>query len=177
MTARSGLPFTPKVFGETSTPGGPTINPVRPSGYRGGGGTDQSVNAFITGSNFPGGGAAFFTVVNQANGFITPPGIGRNSFRGPRYFNIDLSLVKKIYLPRAFRINESSDLELKANFFNAFNIRNVAPLGFFDTGSIIGFYDRFANNGQGRLDNNVNFGRASGGLAGRVIELQARFRF
>jgi len=33
------------------------------------------------------------------------------------------------------------------------------------------------NGGAGVLSNNPNFGRAVTGLAGRVVELQARFRF
>ena len=86
VTARTGFPFTPVVGGCTSTPGGPGLCPVRPQGYKGPTDLDTSNNAFITGSNFPSGGAAFFTVFKQANNTIAPPGIGRNSFRGPQLF-------------------------------------------------------------------------------------------
>jgi hypothetical protein len=49
---------------------------------------------------------------------------------------------------------------VKANFFNIFNNLNLRPLGF------------FAPN----IDD-INFGRANGALAGRVVEFQARFNF
>jgi hypothetical protein len=47
--------------------------------------------------------------------------------------------------------------------YNAFNKLNLAPLGFFSPGTFI--------------ENNQFFGRSDAGLAGRVVELQARFSF
>ena len=108
---------------------------------------------------------------------VAPPGIGRNSFRGPHYFNIDMSLVKQTRLPSALHLGEGANLELRANFFNIFNKLNLAPFGFDSSSTRIGFFDANANNGQGLLFNNSSFGIASAGLAGRVVELQARFRF
>jgi Carboxypeptidase regulatory-like domain/TonB dependent receptor len=175
VTARTGFPFTPVVGGCTSTPGGPGLCPVRPQGYNGPSDIDTSDNAFITGSNFPGGGAPFFTVFKQPNGTIAPPGIGRNSFRGPNYFNIDLSLVKQTRLPGF--LGEAANLELRANFFNAFNIRNLSSFAFGSRAVTIGDFDSGGNGGLGRVINNLDFGKATTGLSGRVVELQARFRF
>jgi hypothetical protein len=155
ITANSGFPFTPKFFSDLRQPSGRFFGPIRPSAYLGGALEDTSDEAFIRpGGNFPGGGAKYFTLTPNAQ-----PGIERNSFRGPKYFNVDLSIAKKIALPF---INEETNLELRANLFNAFNMLNLAPIRFFDAGSII---------------TDQNFGRSLRGLAGRVIELQARFRF
>jgi hypothetical protein len=175
LTKRTGFPFTPVVGGCTSTPGGPSLCPVRPQGYTGPSDIDTSNDAFINGTNFPGGGAPFFAVFKQADGSIAPPGIGRNSFRGPNYFDVDFSLVKETRLPKI--LGEGSNLELRANFFNVFNKLNLASFDFGSNAVTIGSFDAGANNGQGKVNNNPNFGKATTGLAGRVIELQARFRF
>ena len=175
LTARTGFPFTPVVGGCTSTPGGPQLCPVRPQGYRGPTDIDTSDDAFITGSNFPGGGAPFFVVFDQPNNTVAPPGIGRNSFRGPSYFNVDMSLVKHTRLGGF--LGESSDLELRANFFNVFNQLNLKTFEFGSDAVTIGFFDPRGANEPGVLTNNPRFGIATEGLAGRVVELQARFRF
>lgn len=155
VTANTGFPWTPKFFSDLRQPSGRFFGPIRPSAYNGNALDDTSDDAFIRpGGNFPGGGASYFTLTPNAQ-----PGIERNSFRGPQYFNIDMSVAKKIAMPF---INESTNLELRANVFNAFNMINLAPIRFFDPGSII---------------TDPNFGRSLRGLAGRVVELQARFRF
>jgi hypothetical protein len=150
----SGFPWTPVIGQSVQTPGGPSLGPIRPTAYFGGAGDSQSIDAYKTGSNFPNGGAKYFDLTD-----VGPPGIGRNSFRGPRYFQIDLSFAKNTRLPW-FR--ENSNLELRANFFNIFNQLNLAPLNF---------------NDQGTQPGNPLFGISSAGLAGRVVELQARFSF
>jgi hypothetical protein len=175
VTWRTGFPFTPVVGGCTSTPGGPSLCPVRPQGYTGSGDLDSSNDAFITGSNFPGGGAPYFVVFKQADGSIAPPGIGRNSFRGPHYFDVDFSLVKQTRLPGF--LGEAANLELRANFFNVFNKLNLSSFAFGSNATTIGNFDSGGNGGQGVLNNNTSFGKADSGLAGRVVELQARFRF
>jgi carboxypeptidase family protein/TonB-dependent receptor-like protein len=176
MTYRTGFPFTPVVRGNTSTPGGPTLNPVRPQGYTGPSDIDTSNDAFITGSNFPGGGKQFFTVFKQADGSIAPPGIGRNSFRGPKYFGFDMSFVKETRLP-FLHLGEGTNLELRANFFNIFNKLNLQPFDFGSNAAVLGNFDAGAAGSAGTVTNNPDFGKATAGLAGRVIELQARFRF
>lgn len=155
-TFHTGFPWTP-VIGQCVTTLGPVLCPTRPSAYFGGAGTDTSNQAFITGSNFPGGGAAFFDT-SAPNGRL--PGIGRNSFRGPKYRDIDLTVAKRFGLPKA--LGEAANFEVKANLFNVFNILNLQPFGF---------------NTDSTNVQNVNFGKAAGGLSGRVIEIQGRINF
>ncbi|HEX8184618.1 MAG TPA: TonB-dependent receptor, partial [Blastocatellia bacterium] len=164
-TKHSGFPWTPKLSSSLRQPSGKFFGPIRPRRYFGGAGDDTSDEAFITGSNFPGGGAKFFntTVAGDPPTFaLNPPGIGRNSFRGPKYSSVDLSFVKNFGFSRLPALGEGARLELRANLFNAFNQLNLSPIGFFDVGADI---------------TNPNFGRAREGLAGRVVELQARFSF
>jgi hypothetical protein len=93
---------------------------------------------------------------------LNPPGIGRNAFRGPRYFNIDMSVSKRFGLPNLGVLGEEPTFDVRFNFFNIFNIRNFAP---FQSGS------------SGTFVNRPNFGEPDGVLAGRVVELQVRFSF
>jgi hypothetical protein len=164
-TKHSGFPWTPKIFSSIRQPGGKFFGPIRPRAYLGGAGDDSSDSAFLTGSNFPGGGANFFdtTLVGNPPTFdLNPPGVGRNSFRGPKYSSLDLSLVKSFGFSKLPALGEGARVELRANFFNAFNQLNLSPIEFFDTGAIV---------------TESNFGRATRGLAGRVVEFQARFSF
>lgn len=158
LTAHTGFPWTPHTGQCVRAPGSQDfVCPSRPPRYFGGALEDTDNEAFIRpGGNFPGGGLVYFDP-NNPNGALLP-GIGRNSFRGPRYFAVDLSLAKRTGLPSF--LGEGAFLEFKANFFNAFNNLNLAPFGF------------FAPN----VDN-PDFGRARNALAGRVVELQARFSF
>lgn len=157
LTAHTGFPWTP-VVGQCSSTLGPSICPVRPVSYRGGAGNDSSNDAFINGTNFPGGGSAFFSTAAPV-GFQLP-GIGRNSFRGPRYFDVDMSASKKFGLSRL--LGEGRYFEVKANFFNIFNLLNLQPFNF--------------NSPSTQVQNSL-FGRAERGLAGRVVEIQGRFSF
>jgi Carboxypeptidase regulatory-like domain/TonB dependent receptor len=158
LTAHTGFPWTPHT-GQCvrSANSNDFVCPSRPPRYFGGALQDSSNDAFTRQfGNFPGGGLVYFDP-NNPNGAL-PPGIGRNSFRGPRYFAVDLSLGKRTGVP-AF-LGEGSFLEFKANFFNAFNNLNLASFGFFSP----------------PVDSR-DFGRAQNALAGRVVELQARFNF
>jgi len=154
ITWHTGFPWTPVIGQSVQTPGGPSLSPIRPTAYFGGAGDSQSISAFKTGSNFAQGGAAYFDIKT-----VGPPGIGRNSFRGPRFFQTDLAFAKNTHLPW---FKEYSNLELRVNFFNIFNQLNLAPLSFSDPGT--------------HPDNSF-FGTSNAGLAGRVVELQARFSF
>jgi hypothetical protein len=157
-TKHSGLPWTPKIFQSLRQPSGKFFGPIRPTQYFGGALDDSSDIAFTrVGGNFPGGGAKFFDTTT-----VGPPGIGRNSFRGPKYSAVDLSFAKQTRFGRIRGLGEGANLELRANLFNAFNQLNLQPLQFFDPGTIV---------------SDPNFGRSLNGLAGRVIELQARFSF
>ena len=174
MSAHTGFPWTP-VTGQISSvaiTSAANINPTRPSALLQQPPRDTSNNAFITPNfNFPGivrngnctpangplQGSPYFNICTPG-----PPGIGRNSFRGPHYFGLDLSLAKQFGLPAAKFIGEGTKLELRGNFFNAFNKLNLQPIGF--------------GTDQARIEN-PKFGQSPGGLAGRVIEFQARLSF
>lgn len=160
LTAHTGFPWTPHTGQCVRAPGSQDfICPSRPTRYFGGALSDTSNDAFIRpGGNFPGGGLRYFDP-NNPGGVLTP-GIGRNSFRGPKYFATDLSLSKKTGLPAFLHLDEAAFLEIKANFFNVFNNLNLAPFGFFSP-----------------LVDSPDFGRARGALAGRVVEFQGRFSF
>jgi hypothetical protein len=49
--------------------------------------------------------------------------LGRNTFRGPRYFNTDLSLLKNVEFPWFGSRNAAIQLRLEA--FNVFNTTNL----------------------------------------------------
>jgi len=107
------------------------------------------------------------------------PGVGRNSFRGPRYSSIDFTLGKAFGLPRAKIIGEGAKLEFRLNFFNLLNETNLAPIGSQQIGTIQ------LNSLTGAQINptttnglaSTTFDQAQSGLAGRVIEAQMRFSF
>ncbi len=158
LTAHSGFPWTPVSGVSVSTPGGPSLSPTRPIAQIAQPLTDYSTDAFVRpGGNFPGGGAVYFDFTHSG-----PPGIGRNSFRGPRYFSTDLALAKQFKLAGAKYLGEAARLDLRANFFNIFNKLNLQSF-LFDSNAA--HADR------------ATFGQADAGLAGRVVELQARLSF
>ncbi|MCA1618499.1 MAG: TonB-dependent receptor [Acidobacteria bacterium] len=162
VTAHTGFPWTP-VTGNCPSTNRPITCPARPVAYFGGAGDDSSDEAFIRGSNFPGGGARFFSTLGATGQGASAgrlPGVGRNSFRGPKYFNVDMSVAKRFGLKRL--LGESSHFEVKANFFNVFNLLNLQNLGFATDSTNI---------------THPNFGRSERGLAGRVVELQGRLTF
>jgi hypothetical protein len=168
LTAHSGFPWTPVIADCVSTRG-PSLCPARPIAYFGGVGNDSSDDAFINGSNTAGcfvrdASGNIITNQNRCFSLASPgtqlPGIGRNSFRGPRYFDVDMSVAKRFRVPHLF--GESTFLEVKANFFNAFNLLNLQSFAFASTSTTV---------------NSSNFGRSERGLAGRVVELQGRFSF
>jgi hypothetical protein len=139
--------------------GAATQNIVRPLAYYGGAGTSCSNSAFTTGSNFPGGGAKFFATT-LPTGTTYKPGIGRNSFRGPCYQDLDLSFAKEF----AHNFGERHTLlRLQANMFNAFNIEQLQPINY--------------NSNPGSVVSGPYFGYSAAADAGRVIELLARFQF
>ena len=158
LTAHTGFPWTPHTGQCVRAPGSQDfICPSRPPRYFGGALDDTGNDAFIRpGGNFPGGGLVYFDP-NNPTGLLTP-GIGRNSFRGPKYFATDMSVSKRTGLPSF--MGEGAYFEIRANFFNIFNNLNLLPFGFFSP-----------------LVDNVDFGRAKSGLAGRVVEFQGRLNF
>jgi hypothetical protein len=86
-----------------------------------------------------------------------PPGIGRNAFYGPRYFQTDLTGVKAFGFPKMKVLGENARFEIRANAYNVFNQLNLfAPVN-----SIT----------------DPHFGRAGAVLSGRTIEMEAHFKF
>ncbi len=156
LTYHTGFPWTPVTGQSVSTPGGPTLSPTRPIAYFGGAGSDTSNSAFMNGTNFAGGGAKYFDISHGG-----PPGIGRNSFRGPSFLGNDFTLMKETSLP-FLHLGEAARLQLRANLYNAFNKLNLQPLTFGSDPTHV---------------ESASFGMSSGGLSGRVVELQARFSF
>ena len=155
FTYHTGFPWTAVDNNCLQTPGQQFICPIRPVGYNGAAGNDTSNTTFLTpNGNFPGGGANFFTLAPPG-----PPGVGRNSFRGPNYQSLDMTVGKNTRLPF---LGETGNVQLRLNAFNVLNRTNLAPFTFNTPSTIV---------------QNPSFGTASSALAGRVVELQARFDF
>jgi hypothetical protein len=97
---------------------------------------------------------------------ITTRGPGcrcRNIFSGPGYTSLDMALGKEFGIPQTSLLGEGTKLAFRANFFNIFNILNLAPY--------------IPATAPTDITNANQFGRAPDGLAGRVIEFQARLSF
>jgi Carboxypeptidase regulatory-like domain len=184
FTVQSGYGWTPvyqsphQIYCNTCNYGFQNLRPF----YNGEAGHSTSSNAFKTGSNFPNPGTAntgtnndefsnnYFSVPNYADAItdnpgqsttnvIPPPGLGRNSFPGPGYRNLDFTIAKAFGLPKMRVLGEDAKFEIKANMFNALNLLNINPSS---------------------LSTNItnsNLGQASSALASRTIDLQARFNF
>ncbi len=166
----SGFPWTPVSSNNCFTIGSSFLCPVRPIGILSSPSYNYGTSSFLppTSSNFPNGAASYFNVTQE--GF---PGVGRNSFRGPRYTDIDFSLVKSFYLPTLPVVGENSRIELRMNLYNAFNKLNLAPFVFGSASTTVSYF----NNSNGQPVSNPLFGTALGGLQGRVMELQAVYSF
>lgn len=157
FTFHTGFPWTAVDNNCLETPGQQFICPIRPVGYSGNAGDDYSNSTFLKpNGNFPGGGANYFTLTPAG-----PPGVGRNSFRGPRFRSIDLTFGKNTPLPF---LGEGGNLQLRMNVFNVFNNLNLSPFTFNTSSTVV--QDQF-------------FGTpgTTAALAGRVVELQARVTF
>jgi hypothetical protein len=188
MSWHTGFPWTPVTGRLNSIPitNAATINPTRPSALLTPGLNNTSNDSFITpNANFPGMIHEGDTVANPAGGTINaqcsntdpttrpgfpyfdicnpgPPGVGRNSLRGPGYFDVDFSVVKKFGLPNTRFWGEGANIELRGNSFNTLNKLNLQPFSF--------------GTDNTRVENQI-FGRSPGALAGRVLEFQAKFNF
>jgi hypothetical protein len=137
-----------------------------PAAYLGGAGSSTSNTAFETGSNYPKGGTAYFSIptytaysgTNYGNA-LPQTGLRRNSLNGPGYRDLDLTLVKGFGLPKVPVLGENARIEFRVDAYNVFNTLNLDP---------------------GSISNNIasgNFGKATAALAGRVATLGARFSF
>jgi hypothetical protein len=163
VTWHSGFPWTPRIFAGLRGPSG-FFGDLRPTKFFGGQPLPNTNDHFLQpGGIFPGGGSAFFsTTTNGDDPKLNPPGIGRNRFRGPRYFATDMSFVKRFVLPKAGFLGENANVDVRFNFFNLFNNLNLAP---FNAGT------------DSTRVNLATFGVATAALAGRTGEFQIRFSF
>ncbi len=184
MTFHSGFGWTPtytaphQFYCNTCNYGYLALRPT----YLGGAGNSTSNNAFETGSNFPNPGTMntgtnnnlfsdnYFSVPDftnaitdmtgqSTNNYIPPPGIGRNTFPGPGYRDVDITAAKAFGLPNMKVLGEGAKFEIKANFFNIFNLLNINPSS---------------------LSTSVqssNLGQAGDALGARTLDFQARFSF
>lgn len=169
FSVHSGFPWTPNYCNTA----GNVVYPnsgygcLYPAAYNGGAGGDYSNATFMRpNGNFLNGALSYLTVPTwPATG--TPPSpassIGRNMFRGPRYFGNDVTLAKAFTLPKLPLLGENARFNFQANIYNLVNKLNVSSLN-----------TTISNDG---VTSNPQFGQAQGAFAGRIIELQARFSF
>jgi hypothetical protein len=168
FNVHSGFPWTPMV----NVNNGNTYcaacgyGSLFPAAYLGGAGTSTNSDAFKTAanSNFPKGGAAYFSPTPPYPAFfgttIPPsPGVHRNSFNLPGYKAVDMTLAKAFGLPKAPILGESARVELRIDAYNLFNNMNLDPT-------------RISNNVQAS-----DFGTISAALGARVVTLGVRFSF
>ncbi len=177
-TAHTGFPFTPVTYNLQANivTNAAVVGPTRPLGILASGGpigTSCSNDAFKTGSNFPNrgaggtaGGVNYFNItvptLPPGQNYIYKPGIGRNSFRGPCYKDVDLTLAKQVDFPTFG--DQHATLRFQATMLNAFNLLQLSPI-------------TNGNAGGGANINDQNFGKATNVDAGRVIELSMRLNF
>ena len=184
----SGFPWTPSYTVTTNgqptgTAGslyyaGSPYTSIRPATYTGTA-INHSTAAFESGSstsnktatnvNFPAGtGAPYFTEpaytaaskTFSATTFVPPPApaMERNSFTGPSYQGLNVSLTKGFNIPSERVIGDHAALEFRVDAFNLFNFQELSGT---PTTSIT----------------SGTFGESTGALAGRIVELQSRFSF
>jgi hypothetical protein len=165
VTWNDGFPWTPKIFGclqQALTPA--NFCDLRPTSYNGAQPANNTNDNFLRPNGIFGvaGTSIFGTAVNGSNPFANPPAIGRNVFRGPRYFDVDMTFAKKFGLGNWGFLGENANVDVRFNFFNIFNNLNLTP---------------FDSNSDPTRVSLPTFGRATSALAGRVGEFQVRFSF
>jgi hypothetical protein len=188
MTLHSGFGWNPtytaphQFYCETCNYGYPGLRPH----YLGGAGNSTSNKAFETGSNFTNPGTMntgansnlftdnYFSVpdfsaaitdgstafpATSSTTYMPAPGMDRNVFAGPGYRDVDANLTKAFGLPANKILGENARLEIKADFFNLFNITNINP-------------ESLSTSVQAG-----NLGQAGSALGSRTVDFQARFSF
>jgi len=172
LNIHSGFPWTPYV----NVAGGSLYCGQCPYGslpaiYLGGAGSSTSNDAFKTGSNFSKGAQSYFAFPSytaltgtSSGGPLPQIGLQRNSFNGPGYKDVDLTLAKGFGLPNSKILGENAKLEFRLDAYNVFNNLNFNPT------SIV-------NNIGSPGNSTANFGQMTSALAGRVATLSARFSF
>jgi len=164
----SGFPWTPRIGNGLQLAGAPQgFGNLRPTSYDGTQPASNSNDNFLRSGGIFGvpGTNIFGTNTVSSNPFdpANRPAVGRNVFRGPRYFDVDMTFAKKFGLGTWGFLNESSSIDVRFNFFNIFNNLNLVPFNALDSGPV-------------RVQD-PSFSRANAALAGRVGEFQIRFSF
>jgi hypothetical protein len=90
--------------------------------------------------------------------------VGRNTFRGPGFANVDFSPMKNIRIPW-FVGHEGAKLQIRGEFFNLFNRTNLNTVS-----SDLAF-------GSDGVSQNSSFGKATGAYSPRTIEVGLRIEF
>jgi len=102
---------------------------------------------------------------NLPKGFFTAPclgcvaDLGRNTFMGPGYWAVDTSIFK------TFQLSDRFDLQFRAEAFNVFNHTN------FQLGGAMG------STGFNKVNNNLQFGQASGTFNPRQLQFGLKLSF
>jgi hypothetical protein len=139
IVGNSGCDFNADNFTGNDRPNVPSFGDSR-----GGLSNDDFLTGLFTAADFP----------------IPAPGqpgvLGRNTFRGPRYFNVDLVLAKIVHTPWVLG-TAGGDLQLRLETFNLFNTLNL-------------------NNPDNNMIN-ATFGRSVGAQPGRIVQFSTRFSF
>jgi Carboxypeptidase regulatory-like domain/TonB dependent receptor len=158
MSKHSGFPYSALIGScdPNNDRNGDGTCPDLPFAYHGGVIQSPSKQQWINGV-FPNPAAEFDTTT------LGPGCRCRNIFSGPGYTSVDMTLGKDFALPKFAFFGEGSKLEIRANAFNVFNTLNLSPL--------------IPANAPTDIINTGQFGHAPDGLAGRVIEFQARLSF
>jgi hypothetical protein len=81
----------------------------------------------------------------------------RNSFTGPSYQGVNVSLAKGFHIPSERVIGDHANFEFRVDAFNLFNFQELTG----PTSSIT----------------STTFGQSGGALGSRTVELQSRFSF
>jgi hypothetical protein len=129
-TIMSGQPFT--VYSGIQQTGAGTIGADRPDQIEvpdlstAGSSTRPREDYFGRGAN----NASFFSIPIGIPGGTGPNSgrfgtLGRNTFRGPAYYNYDFALIKSTPIARRSSGLERVALQFRAEFFNLFNIVNM----------------------------------------------------
>jgi hypothetical protein len=168
----SGFPFNPTYNSNCAVTSSSGSCNFRPTAYHGGVSQDQSTDTFKKARGyFPNASNTYFSTPTQPAGTNWPtdgaapkpgplptiPGIGRNAFFGPRYYDTDFTITKAFGLPSMRVLGENARFEVRANFYNLFNQLNLAQ--------------------PQATTSNPHFGQATTVLGSRTIELEAHFKF
>lgn len=181
FTAHTGFPYTPvtsQITGLQTVAVSNVQSPVRPTSFAGNNAPTCDANAFRNGTSVSG--TFGLGVVGNTTGFA--PGIGRNSFRGPCYEQVDAGVAKEFRTPW---FGEQGMLRMQVQAFNVFNKLNYSPFTFntapdqLDAGTKT--TQTCATAGCARSATIVagqgTFLKPASASAGRVVELNVRLRF